>query len=155
MRGSGALDWDLMSNSLGPRLRLLRNALAARSVAVSEPFGLPHGSLTVLILIRGNPGWSQTELAQWSGITSPALVGVIDELERRGLVKRERSEQDRRRNKVVLTEKGNRTIETLFKEVNKIEQPIREELGEKDTRQLLNLVDRALLALKDDGFEPR
>ena len=45
-----ALDWGILEGSVGPRVRLLRNALSARSIAVSAPHGLPTGSLTVLAL---------------------------------------------------------------------------------------------------------
>ena len=37
-------------------MRLLRNYLQSRSIAVSEPYGLPLGSLTVMSLIAANPG---------------------------------------------------------------------------------------------------
>ena len=53
------LDWGILEGSVGPRVRLLRNALSARSIAASAPHGLPTGSLTVLALIAANPGSSQ------------------------------------------------------------------------------------------------
>ena len=141
----------MLANSVGPRLRLLRNALSARSIAVSEPFGLPTGSLTVMSLVSGNAGCSQSELADWAGITGPALVGIIDELERRELVTRERSSTDRRRNMLVLTQKGTRTMETMFEKVAQIEEPIRQELGEEDTRKLIEYIDRAVAAMASAG----
>ena len=39
------LDWGILEGSVGPRVRLLRNALSARSIAVSAAQGLPTGSL--------------------------------------------------------------------------------------------------------------
>lgn len=125
--------------------------LHARSITVSEPFGLPTGSLTVMSLIAANPGNSQKQLADWAGITGPALVGVVDELENRGLVTRERSQQDRRRNSLVLTEKGQRTTEAMMAAVSTIEAPIRDELGAEDMRRLIALVDRAVGALKQES----
>lgn len=122
--------------------------LHARSIAVSEPFGLPTGSLTVMSLILSNPGNSQKQLADWSGITSPGLVAVVDELEDRGLVTRDRLPADRRRNSLVLTDKGKRTTEAMMSAVSVIEAPIRDELGPQDMQQLIALVDRALAALQ-------
>ena len=43
--------------------------LHSRSITVSEPFGLPTGSLTVMSLIAANPGNSQKQLADWAGMT--------------------------------------------------------------------------------------
>lgn len=122
--------------------------LHARSIAVSEPFGLPTGSLTVMSLIWANPGNSQKQLADWAGITSPGLVGLVDELENRGLVTRERSVSDRRRNSLVLTDKGKRTTEVMMTTVSNIEAPIRDALGPEDMQQLISLVDRAVNALQ-------
>lgn len=133
---------------MGPRLRLLRNHLQGRSITASEPFGLPTGSLTVMALISGNPGSSQKQLADWAGITSAGVVGVIDDLESRELVYRERSAKDRRRNEIKLTKRGERTMKTMFATVREIEDPIKEELGEEDMRLFISFVDRIV-----DAFE--
>ena len=127
--------------------------LSARSIAVSEPFGLPTGALTVMSLVSGNPGCSQAQLASQAGITGPGLVSIIDKLEKRGLVTRERSTDDRRRNMLVLTDEGTRTLEALFAEVTQIEQPIRDALGEEDVRKLIELIDRAVAAMDADTAE--
>jgi DNA-binding MarR family transcriptional regulator len=142
------LDWGPFSDSVGPRIRLLRNVLQARSIAVSEPFGLPTGSLTIMCLIGANPGSSQKQLAEWAGITSPGLVGVVDELEGRGLVARVRSLTDRRRNSLVLSEKGQRTMETMLTAVSQIEAPIRDVLGQADMHRLIDMIDRAVHAMQ-------
>ncbi len=125
----------------------MRNSLNAASITVSEPFGLPTGSLTVMALVAANPGSSQAALAEQAGITGPSLVGIIDELEKRGLVARERSAEDRRRNMLVLSAKGQETMDALFAEVTDIEKPIRDELGEKDMARLTQLLDKAVNAV--------
>ncbi len=146
------LDWGLLSHHIGPRVRLLRNTLNARSIAVSEPFGLPTGSLTIMALMAQNPGSSQVELAQYAGITGPSLVGIVDELERRGLVQRVRSTEDRRRNMLIVTEKGERTMAALFTEVRHIEDPIQQELSAEELDLFISFIDRANAALaKGEG----
>lgn len=131
-------------------MRLLRNLLYARSVAESEPFGLPMGALTIMSLIAANSGSSQRQLANWSGITGPGLVAIVDELEQRKLVTRERDPNDRRRNMIVLSAKGLRSLETMFDVVSMIEAPLREALGPKDMAQLIDLVERAIASLRED-----
>jgi DNA-binding MarR family transcriptional regulator len=144
---SDELDWGILAGSAGPRVRLLRNALGARSIAVSAPHGLPTGSLTVLSLVAANPGSSQTALARRAGLNKSALVGIIDQLEQRGLIARDRSEADRRRYGVTVTAEGKQVMQTLFAAVNHEEQPIREALGGADMATLLALLDRAIGAL--------
>jgi DNA-binding MarR family transcriptional regulator len=107
---SQQLDWGLLAGSVGPRVRVLRNALTARSIAVSAPHGLPTGSLTVLSLVAANPGSSQTALADRAGLNKSALVGIMDQLEQHGLITRDRSAIDRRRYGVTVTPEGERAM---------------------------------------------
>jgi DNA-binding MarR family transcriptional regulator len=143
-----AHDWGLLAGSVGPRVRLLRNALAARSIAALEEFGLPTGSLTVLSLIAANPGSSQTALARAAGLNKSALVGIVDELERRGLAARDRSASDRRRNHLSVTPAGEAAMKAMFERVRKDEDTVRDALGANDHRRLLELLDRANAALE-------
>ena len=136
-------NWGLMENAVGPRVRLLRNALAARSIAALEEFGLPTGSLTVLCLIAANPGSSQTALAKAAGINKSALVGVVDELEKRGLAARDRSASDRRRNHLTVTSAGDAAMKTMLERVDAGEAKVRQTLGPQDYQALLALLDRA------------
>jgi DNA-binding MarR family transcriptional regulator len=142
------LDWGILAESVGPRVRLLRNALSARSIAVSAPHALPTGSLTVLALIAANPGSSQTALATRAGLNKSALVGIVDRLERRGLVERDRAASDRRRYQVSVTPEGVATMQALFAVVTREEQSIRDALGSADMIQLLALLDRAIAGLE-------
>ena len=143
-----ALDWGILEGSLGPRVRLLRNALTARSIAASAPHGLPTGSLTVLALIAANPGSSQSALARSAGLNKSALVGIVDQLEAKGLAARDRSTSDRRRNQVTVTPEGEAAMQALFGTVTGEEGPIRDALGSADLKVLLALLDRAIAALE-------
>jgi DNA-binding MarR family transcriptional regulator len=143
-----SLDWGILEGSIGPRVRLLRNALSARSIAVSAPHGLPTGSLTVLALIAANPGSSQTALAKRAGLNKSALVGIVDQLEQRGLVERDRAAADRRRYQVSVTSDGEKAMRELFAVVDRQERDIRDAFGKRDMIQLLDLLDRAFAALE-------
>ena len=140
-------EWGQLAGSVGPRMRLLHNVLAARSIAALEPFGLPTGSHTVLSLIAANPGSTQTALAEAAGLNKSALVGIVDELEKRGLAARDRSPSDRRRNHLTVTAKGKAELKTMFSRVDPGEAQIREALGPRDHALLLELLDRAYAAL--------
>ncbi|HWK41226.1 MAG TPA: MarR family winged helix-turn-helix transcriptional regulator [Croceibacterium sp.] len=144
---SDDLDWGVLSQSVGPRARLLRNALAARSIAASSVEELPTGSLTVLALVNANPGSSQTALARSAGLNKSALVGIVDQLEQNDLIVRSRSVTDRRRNGVTATPAGEAMMKRLFAVVDAEEAPVREALGPRDMVVLLELLDRALAAL--------
>ena len=144
-----ALDWGILAGSVGPRVRLLRNALTARSIAASAPYSLPTGSLTVLALIAANPGSSQSALARRAGLNKSALVGIVDQLEAKGLAARDRSTSDRRRNQVTVTPEGEAAMQVLFAAVTVEEGAIRDALGSADLEVLLSLLDRAITALEE------
>jgi len=147
-RMAETLDWGILAESVGPRVRLLRNALTARSIAVSAPYGLPTGSLTVLALIAANPGCSQSALAGRAGVNKSALVGIVDQLEARGLAARERVSGDRRRNRLTVTAEGEAAMQTLYAAVSAEEGAIREALGPAGLGELLQLLDRAIVAIE-------
>jgi len=141
-------DWGQLAGAVGPRVRLLRNALAARSIAALEDFGLPTGSLTVLSLVAANPGSTQTVLARAAGLNKSALVGIVDELEKHGLAARDRSARDRRRNLLTVTPAGEAAMRTMLARVDGGEAKVREALGKRDHAALLDLLDRAYAALE-------
>ena len=147
-RGQPGHEWGQLANTVGPRVRLLRNALAARSIAALEEFGLPSGSVTVLSLIAANPGSSPTVLARAAGLNKSAPVGIVDELEKRGLAARDRSASDRRRNQLTVTAQGEAAMKAMFERVRKGEETVRDALGSNEHKRLLDLLDRANAALE-------
>jgi DNA-binding MarR family transcriptional regulator len=69
----------------------------------------PH--FGILRWIHANEGKNQRELASHLGVVPSRLVVLLDELETKGLVARERSAQDRRSQQLQLTRKGSRLLE--------------------------------------------
>ena len=70
------------------------------------PIGITGGQAALLHAIRTNPGIGVRGLAGREGVSAPAMSGYVDRLERAGLVRRVRSEEDRRRVGLGLTEEG-------------------------------------------------
>src|SRR5262245_53260791 len=68
--------------------------------------GLSGRQYTLLAVLSTDAPASQLELAGLCGLLPAQVVPVIDELERRGLVERRRSETDRRRSVVSVTPAG-------------------------------------------------
>ena len=144
---SAGLDWGLLDGVVGPHVRLLRNLLTSRSLAALAPFGLPPGSLSLLTLIHANPGCSQSDLAQATGLNKSAIVAILDELEQRDLALRGRASNDRRRNCLSLTSAGEEQIHQMLAVQIAQEAPIRTELSKAELLQLISLLTRANIAV--------
>jgi DNA-binding MarR family transcriptional regulator len=76
---------------------------------VSEATGLPFSRARALWRLERGPR-SLSELAQDMGVDAPAATVLINELEARGLVKREVHPTDRRAKQVSLTAAGRRAL---------------------------------------------
>lgn len=76
--------------------RLVARALVFHE-AVAERLGINATDLKCLELAVGEDEITPTRLAELSGLTSGAITGVLDRLERRGIVRREADPNDRRR----------------------------------------------------------
>jgi DNA-binding MarR family transcriptional regulator len=98
-----------VANELRPVLLRLARALRHET----EQTGVSSRHVTLLWLIRTNPGLSLRELAAEEHISAPALSGHVDKLEEAGLLQRVRDEADRRRVGLELTEEGDRLLRNI------------------------------------------
>lgn len=73
--------------------------------------GLTPSQFDVLSHLAAEPGMSQTELAGRLLVTKGNVAGLIDRLERSGLVERCPDPDDRRSNRLHITESGRRAFE--------------------------------------------
>lgn len=97
----------------GPRyealLQLLRTAecLWESSRVFFDRWGLSPSQFNVLNLLRDYPeGTSQTELSRELIMHRSNVTGLVDRLEKQGLVQRLKDPEDRRAHRVVLTTSG-------------------------------------------------
>ncbi|WP_447777854.1 MarR family winged helix-turn-helix transcriptional regulator [Variovorax boronicumulans] len=74
--------------------------------AIGTPLQLRQVEFTILVLVSSNENVTQKMLSLALGIAAPNLTVILDRLDRRGLIRRERSEADRRAQHVQLTPKG-------------------------------------------------
>jgi DNA-binding MarR family transcriptional regulator len=99
-------DPTTVANELRPVLLRLARELRKET----ESLGITSSQATLLFLIREHPGLSLRELAESEGISAPALSGHVDRLEKACLLERVRSDEDRRRVGLVLTEEGAKLV---------------------------------------------
>lgn len=100
--------------------------------------------LTVLYLVR-TEGVTLAELARRTMVAPTVITGIVDRLERQGLIRREADKHDRRVNRLVLTDSGNEVSASVEKA---LVAEVATQLGdftEDELRELgrgLELIDR-------------
>lgn len=102
-----------------------------------EPFGLRMVTYSALAIIGDNPGLSQTQLAAALVIERPNLVVIVDELERKDLVSRDRVPTDRRTYALRLTSEGARLLARATEAVRGHEARMMQGIGKADEAALI------------------
>jgi DNA-binding MarR family transcriptional regulator len=132
------------SEALASRLGYLLKHTQQRLVDAAEPvmaeYGIDGRELAVLTVLAADYPLSQHEAAGRLGVDRTTMVALIDELEAKGLVERQRSPDDRRKNIVRLTEAGERCLDGAERGRNEVERdflaPLGDELGQQFLRAL-------------------
>src|SRR3954463_7306211 len=79
--------------------------------------GLTHAQFDIVATLGNTAGMSYKELGERTLITKGTLTGVIERLEQKGLVERERSSEDKRSFFVRLTAQGEQVFRDVFPQV--------------------------------------
>lgn len=130
-----SLDFD----SMAAVSNVFRAANATRNFlerTVLAPSGL---SWTAFVVLWVSWIWEPIEtrtIAEEGGFSKATLTGVLQTLESRSLIKRNRSLEDKRLVLVTLTAKGRKLMVSLFPEFNKHEQEVLSGLSAQQKRDL-------------------
>lgn len=91
---------------VGYQMKRAFNVVQTDLAKTLKPFELRMLTYTALVLIVDNPRLSQSQLADAMDVERPNLVVIVDELEQRELIVRERVPTDRRAYALSATLKG-------------------------------------------------
>ena len=137
------------SGSTSRRLRPLGLLLSQLGTHAALAFGRKIKSLGIspphvgiLRWIRDNAGENQRQLAEHLGVLPSRLVLLLDELEGKGLVARQRSEHDRRNQQLLLTGKGTRLLEKVEAIAAAHEADLSSGLTESERETLIDLCSK-------------
>src|SRR5207302_10266891 len=112
----------------------------ARETMEADGHSLYHYG--VLALLDDTPRQTQEETANALKVDRSQLVGVLDSLEERNLIERQRHPKDRRRHVVRLTADGKRQLARLRSITERIEEEFLAPLSAEEREQLHGLLFR-------------
>ena len=132
---------------IGLRLtRTAREVTNAFERAMAEAGG-SASAWQVLLLVRSQQWGTQSRMADAMGITGATLTHHLNALEKQGLVRRWREAENRRVQKVELTDQGEALFARLREVAQRHDERLRSNLTDNETAQLAGLLDKLLAGL--------
>jgi len=107
-------------------------------------YGISHGKFAVLMILYKNTESSflPSELADKIGITRATVTGLLDGLEREGLIERKNHPKDRRMVMTSMTQKGIELMEMVLPKHFLLISRIMQGLSEGDRQMLISYIER-------------
>ena len=134
------------SSSQEAALSLFRTAdvLRRRFDRVLEPYGVTQQQYNVLRILRGAgaDGLPTLEIGERMVERTPGITRLLDRLEAKGLVERQRAVDDRRRVICCVTRSGLELLSTLDQPMDRADDVSLSPLTEKEQRRLIEMLDR-------------
>ena len=127
----------------GALLDHLARTMRRRAEAVLGPLGLRPRHLVALTLLRDRGGSTQQALACTLAMDGTNIVGLLNELEARKLIERQRSPEDRRRHVVELTDAGAEQLAMVEGALIAVEDEVFHALDEIQRETLYSLLHQA------------
>ena len=139
---------EFVINEIVVSIRKLVRAVYLDSQKMSKQYGLTGPQSGVLRILASRGSLSSADLSRALYVTPSNITGIIDRLEKKGLVERIKKEGDRRIALIALTEAGTKLGKSL---PDPIEKRFIAELADLETehvqilamamKQILNLID--------------
>jgi DNA-binding MarR family transcriptional regulator len=142
-----------LSASAGFLLARLGIGYKTRALERSEEAGFELYDYSVLALLAEGIRETQSTIAQALDVDPSRMVALLDSLEQRGMIERQRDPLDRRRHVVSITPAGKRELTRVRGVVRKLEDEFFAPLGDAKRAQLFALLAE-LAAVNDPGCCP-
>lgn len=109
-------------------------------------FDLTPVQYAALAAVGTTPGIDQVTLAGAIAYDRTTITGVVDRLVQKGLVTRHESSRDRRARQLKITDAGRRTLRAITPAVESAQQIMLRGLTEKEGKELVRLLQKAIAA---------
>ena len=119
--------------------------------AIGERMGLSATEHKAADILRRFGPMTAGELAEQTGLTTGAVTGLVDRLEREGFVRREHDRKDRRRVIIKPMERGKyEEVRDLFIPVAEVMSGLFDKYGEAEQTVIADFAVKAAAALKEE-----
>lgn len=140
-----ALDQSKLLELVGyncKRAYIVINALFGKRMSKLD---LRPVEFTILSILKANPNINQKRLSAAINVSPPNMAILLDKIEKRGLISRERNPLDRRSHTLVLSKEGLSLCNKAEKSVADLEDKATSMLSDKERQQLIGLLQKIFL----------
>lgn len=137
----------LAPHSIGYRIKLLAQLSSRKFQERLEPFGLTPFHWLVLCCLWQEDGLPTSSIGEKLQQVGGTLTGVLDRMEERGLIRRERDPHDRRIWRIWLTEAGYHLKDVLPPIAVEIREEAMKGISHADRERFSQLIDQAIANL--------
>jgi DNA-binding MarR family transcriptional regulator len=130
LKKSKNINYGVLTQSLGYVVRRAQLKIFQEFNHYFDALDIKPAQFSALEIIHNNPGLRQSALAHSLNIQRTNMVGMLDTLQKRGLIERKPSTQDLRAHALHLTGKGEKLLEHLHRQFKLHENLLRQRLGD-------------------------
>lgn len=127
---------------IGYQLRRAQSHMRRDFLQTVGNLGFRPGQVSALVLIIENPGVFQIELSREMEVDKATVVALIDRLEKAGLVTRQRSTKDRRKQALFATREGIEMAKKVLDKTDQHEARYRVQFSDQELKQFLDYLRR-------------
>ncbi|HXT85354.1 MAG TPA: MarR family transcriptional regulator [Verrucomicrobiae bacterium] len=102
----------------------------------------------IITLVNNSDGLTQKEIADKLGLEGPTLIPIIDKLEKDGFAIRKVCNNDRRNNRIFLTEKTNNELELMINSAIKIRNKSLHDISEENITVTKDTLEKMLINIQ-------
>ncbi|MBN8489678.1 MAG: MarR family transcriptional regulator [Burkholderiales bacterium] len=124
----------------GHYIRRLQQIAVAVFLEETAEFGITPVQFAALQAVQQQPGLDQRSLARTIGYDTSTIGGVVDRLEKRGLLQRQASPSDRRVRQLVLTAEGQRVLTLIIAPMQRAQHRMLAPLPEDQRAEFLRML---------------
>lgn len=127
---------------VGFHIRLAHGAVYRHFTETFAHLELTQKQVSVLWLVGDHPGIAQTNLAQLMRMDRATTMAIVNRLQSRGFLVRGKSETDKRKQTLNLTDAGRKQLMVAKKAIEEHEKWLKSRFSKKEVEKLIELLTR-------------
>lgn len=135
-------DLDILADLVGYQLHRAEIDSYRKFITLFGKDRTSPKQFSALVLVAANPDMSQADLGKILGMDRATTTVMIDSLEDRALLTRQRSKVDRRKHVLRLTEHGNEYLQVMKQHVRRHDEQLTARLTSQERTTLMSLLKR-------------